>query len=108
MRKSFTHTLILLVSLVGLIACRYTLPIPAKMIPNDEMAATLEVVPISTIPPGVNGGDIRGLAPDALEAFDQMAQEHPGLSFGISGTYAEQVTDTYDAFRVEENTPFVG
>jgi len=36
-----------------------------------------------------------------------MAREHPGFSFGIHGTYAEQVPGTYDAFRVEGNT-FMG
>jgi len=102
MSKFSAHTLTLIVLLIGLIACRSTPPIPT------EMVATIEVVPVSTIPPGVNGDDIKGPAPDDLEVLRQMAQEHPGLSFGISGTYTEQVAGTHDAFRVEENAPFVG
>jgi hypothetical protein len=102
MRKFLIHTLALMPLLVGLIACQYRLPAPTKV------TSIPEIVPTSTIPPGTNGDDIRKLDPETIEALRQMAREHPGLSFGIHGTYAEQVPGTYDAFRVEENTPFIG
>jgi len=102
MPRSSAPTLTLIVLLIRLMACQHTPPIP------PERDATLKVVPISTIPLGVKGDDIRGPAPEAQEALRQMARKHPGLSFGISGTYAEQVAGTHDAFRVKENGPFIG
>jgi len=107
MLKFFAHILTLIMLLIGLAACRYTSPAPTKMTATEVIIAP-EAVPLSTIPPGVDGDEIKGSAPEVLEALHQIAQEHPGLSFGISGTYAEQVAGTYDAFRVDENTPFVG
>jgi len=107
MRKLIACTSALLLLLAGLIACRYAPPAPTQMTPIGT-DATPEIVPASTIPPDVRADDIRGPAPEEMEALHQMAREHPGLSFGIEGTYAEQVPGTYDAFRVEESGPFVG
>jgi len=107
MRKLVAYTSALLLLLAGLIACQYAAPTPTQTTATGT-TATPEIVPASTIPPGIDGYDIRGPVPEAIEALRQMAQEHPGLSFGISGTYAEQVPGTYDAFRVEEDAPFVG
>ena len=106
MRKLIACTSVLLLLLAGLIACRYALPAPTQVTPIGT-AALPEIVPASTIPPDVSADDIRGPIPEAIEAIRQMAREHPGLSFGIKGTYAEQVPGTYDAFRVEDNT-FIG
>lgn len=107
MRKPVARALALLLLLTSLIACRYALPAPTQVTPIGT-AALPEIVPACTIPPGIDGDDIRGPDLETMEALRQMAQEHPSLSLGISGTYAEQVPGTYDAFRVEEDAPFVG
>lgn len=106
MRKLIAYTSALLLLLASLIACRYVPPAPTQMT-SIGTAATPEIIPASTIPPSIDEDDIRGPDLETMEALRQMAQEHPGLSFGISGTYAEQVPGTYDAFRVEDNT-FIG
>jgi hypothetical protein len=106
MRKLLVYASPLVLIVVGLVACQYSLSDSAQ-ISSTSMTATPNIVPASTIPPGVDGNDIRTLDPETMESIRQMARNHPGFSFGIHGTYAEQVPGTYDAFRVKDNT-FIG
>ena len=106
MRKLLTHTLFLILIVVGLVACRYSLPGPTQMSPPG-VTATPNIVLASTVPPGINRNDIREPDPETMESIRQMARKHPGLSIGINGTYAEQISGTYDAFHVQDDT-FIG
>ncbi len=75
---------------------------------DDDAATPFKIVLVSTIPPDVDGSDIRGPDSETIRAIEQINREGPGFACGISGTYAEQVPDTYNAFRIEEGEPFIG
>jgi hypothetical protein len=90
--------------IIGLVSCRSN--IPAEMTPSRKPPSP-EIIPASTVPPNVSGNDIRETSSQTVKAIRELAQERPGLSFGIHGIYAQQGPQA-DVFRVEEKTPFIG
>jgi len=93
--------------LTSLSACQHAQPSPTSAHPGNA-ADPPEIVPASTIPPGINGNDIRGPDPETIRAIEQINREGPGFACGINGTYGEQIPGTYNAFRVAEGEPFIG
>ena len=67
-----------------------------------------EVIPSSTLRPGVKADDLYVNEETERRMAELMASKPGGIRVGIHGTYEEMVPDSYTTFRLKQGQPFLG
>ena len=73
-----------------------------------DQALPPEVIPSSTLPPGVEAGDLYVNEETERKMAELMASKPGGTTVGIRSTYEQMIPDSYTTFWVKQGQPFLG